>query len=339
MTSPARTLHACSMHTRLKTLVVTAVVLLAGVVCCTPSEAQYNGPPTNLDRSGNVIPTADQTSLYPNTPDTLLASGDLLTIRLFGDTDYNVNVRVGVDGTVLMPLIGIVNLQGLSITAAEELIAHKLETAGMYKNPQVLLQISEGPNAIITVAGEMHAVVPVIGARSLYAVLASGGGLPNSASRTVTILRPGKADPISVDIGNDPMHSAAGNLPIFPGDTVVVSRIGVVYILGEFRSPGVIPLTNYGPLTLTQVTALVGGPVFDAKYNELHIIRTVGDHRTVSTLNIKDVLYGRRPDPIIQPNDIIFLPPSTLKASVANGSLGSILGVISFAIAVITTIR
>ena len=135
------------------------------------------------------------------------------------------------------------------------------------------------------------------------------------------------------------MHSSAANIPMFPGDTVIVSRIGVVYVMGEFRTPGVVNMTNYGPLTLTQVSAQVGGPVYDAKYGELHIIRTVGDHRTVTTLNIKNVLYGKAPDPIMQPNDIVFLPPSGFKASIANGSLGSILGIISFGIAAITTFR
>ncbi|MGI4826741.1 MAG: polysaccharide biosynthesis/export family protein [Janthinobacterium lividum] len=300
---------------------------------------QYNGPPTSADHSNVTSVTNDQSVLFPNTPDTVLAPGDQITIRVFTDTDYNLSVRLGTDGTVLLPLIGMVDLRGLTITNAEETIARKLESAGMYRNPQVLIQITEGPSAIITVAGEMHAVIPVVGSRSLYAVIAQGGGLPTSASRTVTVFRAGQSQPVTVDIGNDPLHSNAGNIPIFPGDTVVVSRIGVVYVMGEFHNPGIVNMTNYGPLTLTQVSAQVGGPVYDAKYGSLHIIRTVGDHRTVVTLNIKDVLYGKAPDPIMQPNDIVFLPPSGFKASLANGSLGSILGLISFGIAAITTFR
>ncbi len=301
--------------------------------------AQYNGPPTSADRATSAIPTQDPSLLYPATPEPLLAPGDQIAIRLYGDPDYNFTGRISVDGTVLLPLIGIVPLRGQSITSAEELIAGRLEAAGMYRNPQVILTLAEGPNAIVTLGGEMHAVVPVVGSRSLYAVLAAGGGLPSSASRTLTILRPGRAEPISVDIGNDPLHSAAANVPLLPGDTVVVSRIGVVYVSGEFRNPGVVPITNYGPLTLTQVSAIVGGPVWDARYGQLHIIRTVGDHRTVTTLNIKNVLYGKAADPIMQPNDIIFLPPSPIKSSLANGSLGSVLGVLSFALATFYTIR
>lgn len=330
-------------HPRLRGLFGVALQHAIGLLLVTAlplaARAQYNGPATPSDQTAVNTQAADQAALFPSTPETILTPGDMVSIRVYGDPDYAVSVRISVDGTVLLPLLGIVPLQGLNVTTAEEMIARRLESAGMYRNPQVILQITEGPSAIITVAGEMHTVLPVVGSRSLYAVIAAGGGLPNTASRTITILRPGRAQPITVDIGTDPLHSAAGNIPIFPGDTVMVSRIGVVYVSGEFHNPGVVQMTNYAPLTLTQVSAMVGGPVWDGKYNALHIIRTVGDHRTVTTLNIKNVLYGKAPDPIMQPNDIVFLPPSPFKSSLANGSLGSVLGVVSFALATFYTIR
>ena len=303
------------------------------------SRGQYTGPPTMADHGLVATTTTDQSQLYPSTPETSLNAGDEITLRLFGVTDYTFSGRIAVDGTVLLPLIGVPRLQGLSITQAEQYIAKRLQDDGDYRDPQVILSLAEGPNTTITLAGEMHGVVPVFGSRSLYAALSVGGGLPSSASRVVTVLRPGRSAPIIVDLGNDPVHSAAANIPLFPGDTIVVARIGVVYVNGEFKNPGVVPITNYGPLTLSQVSSVVGGPLFDAKYSELHIIRTVGDHRTVSTLNMKDVLYGKAPDPIMQPNDIVFLPPSTLKQSLQNGSFGSLIGVLSFALAAIYTVR
>ncbi len=315
--------------------VILATLLFAGPCAL----AQYNGPPTSADRSYVTSTTTDRTVLYPTTPEPLLAPGDQIAVRLFSDSEYAFAGRLSLDGTVLLPLLGVVPLNGLSITQAEQDIAQRLQAAGMYRDPQVILTLTEGRNALITLTGEMHAVVPVVGSKPLYTVLAAGGGLPNSASRNLTILRPGRAEPISVDIGNDPLHSAAANIPLLPGDTVVVSRIGVVYVSGEFRSPGVVPITNFGPLTLTQVSAIVGGPQWDARYGQLHIIRTVGDHRTVTTLDIKKVLYGKAPDPIMQPNDIVFLPPSPIKTPLANGSLGSVLGVLSFALATFYTLR
>lgn len=315
-------------------LLALALLLIASGLGYGQGTVPVNSPA--MDANGL---TTDQTLLYPATPESVLASGDEISVKLFGVADYTFTGRIAVDGTVQLPLIGITQLRGLSVTQAEQLIAKRLQDAGQYRDPQVILTLAEGPNATVTLSGEMHGIVPVVGSRSLYAALSVGGGLPSSASRTIAILRPGRTEPIVVDIGIDPAHSAAANIPLFPGDTVVVSRIGVVYVSGEFKTPGTVPLTNYGPLTLSQVSALVGGPQYDAKYNELHIIRTVGNRRTVSTVNIKDVLYGKAPDPILQPNDILFLPPSGIKQSLANGSFGAILGVLSFALATIYTVR
>lgn len=313
--------------------------MLSAALFSSSALAQFNGPPTAADRGASVSPTVDQASLYPSTPEQLLAPGDQISIRLFGEPDYTFTGRIALDGSVYLPLIGSTRLQGLSIAAAEQLIAQRLRDAGMYRDPQVNVGLTEGPNAVVTMTGELHAVLPVVNSRTLYTAIAAAGGLQASSSRTVTVLRPGHETPISVDIGNDPDHSAAGNIPLFPGDTVIVSRIGVVYVSGQFRNPGVVNMNNYGPLTLSQVSAQVGGPAWDAKYGATHIIRTVGDHRTVTTVNIKDVLYGKAPDPIMQPNDIVFLPPSPIKTPLANGSLGSILGVLSFALATFYTLR
>jgi polysaccharide biosynthesis/export protein len=232
-------------------------------------------------------------------------------------------------------LIGIVHLEGLSVIQAEQLIAEKLVTDGMYKDPQVTLQITEGPNAVVTIIGETHAVVPVIGSRHLLDVLSTAGGLPPTASHVITINRPGVDKPIVIDLGTDPMRSSLANIPVFPGDTIVVSRIGIVYMLGSFGSAsGTIPLNAYTPLTLTEATALSGGIKFEGRFADLRIIRTVGDQRTVAVYNIKKVLDGKAPDPILQPNDIVYLPPVPFKQLLSSGGLGTILSIADLALIV-----
>jgi polysaccharide biosynthesis/export protein len=297
--------------------------------------AQFSGPATSSTATYNqtVTATTDRAILYPGERDVVLTVGDVITIHLFSDAKYSPVVRVNNDGTVLLPLIGIVHLEGLSVTQAEQLIAEKLDADGMYRDPQVTLQITEGPNAVATVIGEVHGVVPVVGSRHLLDVLSSAGGLPPAASHVITINRPGVAKPIVVDLGTDPLLSSLGNIPIFPGDTIVVSRIGIVYMLGSFTSAtGTISLNAYTPLTLTEATALSGGIKWEGRFADLRIIRTVGDHRTVAVYNIKKVLDGKAPDPILQPNDIVYLPPVPFKQLITSGGLGTILGLVDLAL-------
>jgi polysaccharide export outer membrane protein len=297
--------------------------------------AQFSGPATSSTATYNqsLTTTTDQAILYPGERDVVLTIGDVIAIRQFTDQEYAPVVRINNDGTVLLPYIGVLHLEGLSVTQAEQLIEEKLKADGIYRDPQVTLQISEGPNAVATIIGEVHAVVPIVGSRHLFDVLSVGGGLPPTASHVITINRPGVAKPIVIDLGTDPLQSSLANIPIFPGDTIVVSRIGIVYVLGSFTSAaGTIPLNAYTPLTLTEATALSGGIKWEGRFADLRIIRTVGDHRTVAVYNIKKVLDGEAPDPILQPNDIVYLPPVPLKQLVTSGGLGTILGLVDLAL-------
>ena len=319
-------------RSRLLLLSFLAMLLL---VSCSASVAQFSGPGPTIQTPSTATVTTDRALLFPAARDPILAVGDLIQIRVFEQPDYTPEVRVGADGSVLLPLIGTVNLSGKTVSQAERIIEQHLIDAQIYRSPQVTVQLVEGPNQISTVVGEVHAVVPIVGSRRLLDVLATAGGLPPTASHVITISRPGVAEPIIVDLGTDPLRSGLANIPIFAGDTIIISRIGVVYMLGAFKNPTTIPLTQYSPLTLMEATALSGGLAFQGKYDDVRLIRTVGDHRTVVKLDIQRILHGKAPDPILQANDIVFLPDSAIKAAMSNGSLGTLLGIVSLLLAVI----
>lgn len=298
------------------------------------ARAQFSGPAVDNTNTVNrpITFTTDPAILYPGPRDLKLAAGDLISVHVFGTADYSPPVRVSVDGSVQLPLIGIVPLDGLTLHEAESLIAERLMTAGMYRNPQVTIQLTESPGQVVTVVGEMHGTVPVVGQKRLLDVLSAAGGLPVTASHTITINRPGVDQPIIVNLGTDPARSALANIPVFPHDTVVVSRVGVVYVLGAFHTQGAIPLNQNSPLTLMQVAALGGGPGFEGKFDDLRIIRTVGYDRKVVRVDIQKVISGKAPDPVLEADDIVFLPPSNFKAAIKAGGIGTLIGIASFLI-------
>ncbi len=174
--------------------------------------------------------------------------------------------RVTVDGNVQLPLIGLVQVAGLTVNRAEDVIARRLSDAGMYLNPQVTVQVTEAASQFASVGGELHAIVPIAGERRLLDVLAAAGNFPLTASRVITIVRPGVAEPIVVDLGSDPALSAKANIRILPGDSILVSRVGVVYMLGAFKQQGAIPLQQNSPLTLMQATSLAQGVGFEGEF-------------------------------------------------------------------------
>jgi polysaccharide export outer membrane protein len=305
------------------------------VLGCLPAAAQFNGPtlPPDITVNRPATLTTDPAILFPASRDIQLGGGDLISLKVFGPGDYAATVRIGIDGKVQLPLIGVVSLQGLTITGAETFIAQKLVDAGMFVDPQVTIQLIEGPRAVVTLIGEVHGIVPIMGERRLLDVLAAGGGLPASASHIITINRPGLDQPIVVDLGTDPARSALANIPIFGGDTIVVGRVGVIYVLGAFKTQGAIAVTQNSPLTLLQVASLSGGPNYEGNYSDLRIIRTTGNTRTLVKVDINKVMFGKAPDPVLQADDVVFLPTNNLKAIIKSGGVGTLLGVVSLLLA------
>ena len=325
---------ACrNAHPRLLHCVLVCAVLAAGWTgWAAPAFAQANisgaqsGGAATQATPASATPIANQSMLYPG-EDFQLAPGDLILVKLFNQGDYQATVRVGLDGAVQLPYIGSVPLQGLTVRAAQTLIAERLRAEEYYRDPEVIIQVLDTVNGSAIVTGEMHFTVPVATERSLKDVLLTAGGLPANASHTVKIVRPGLADPIVVDLGTDLASSATANIPVHPHDIIQITRASVVYVLGAFKSQGAVPLDQSSPLTLLQLAALSGGIGFEGQYNDLRLIRTVGTERKVVDVDIKKVRDGKAPDPVLQPNDIVFLPTNQMKAVLKNLGVGGVIGI------------
>jgi polysaccharide biosynthesis/export protein len=300
---------------------------------CFSAQAQFTGQAVNPDTPVNVptTVTTDPAILFPERPPLVLDQGDLLNVHIYGSADYSPVVRVAADGTIQLPLIGILAVRDLSVEEAETRIAKALIDGGMYKNPQVNIQVVEAPNHVINVVGEVKspALIPAAAARRLLDALNGAGGMLTTASHTITILRSSVPDPIVVELGSDPVHSASADIPVFSGDTIIVSRMGSYYVLGSVKSQGVFPLEPNSPTTLIDALAVAGGPFFEAKQSQVRIIRTIGNTRKEVRIDMARVVAGKDPDPIIAADDIIYIPSSTLKAAIKSGGIGTLFGIAS----------
>jgi polysaccharide export outer membrane protein len=270
--------------------------------------------------------------LYPG-EDFRLGAGDLISVRLFLVQDYTATVRLDENGNVQLPLIGSVPLGGLSVRQAQALIADRLRQGEYYRQPDVIIQVIQTVNGTALITGEMHAEVPVTQQRSLREVLLYAGGLPATASHTIKIVRRGQKDPVVVNLGTDLASSSAAEMPVLPHDIIQVTRASVVYVLGAFARQGAVPLDQATPLTLLQCASISGGINYEGKFSNLRIIRTYGNDRKFVNVDIKRIREGKDPDPVLQANDIVYLPPSNIKAVTKNLGVGGVLGLFSLILA------
>ncbi|MGH9502212.1 MAG: polysaccharide biosynthesis/export family protein [Terriglobales bacterium] len=247
-----------------------------------------------------------------------IGSGDLLKIGVFGAPESDQEVRVDPDGNVSLNFIGAVHVAGLSNTEAQKLIAKKLQDGGFFTHPQVAVFTKEYATQGVSVLGEVlkPGVYPLLGSRRLFDVLSMAGGTSPKAGRVISIShRDHPQTPLSVTLSNDANESAKSNIQVFPGDTVVVSRAGVVYVVGDVHKPSGVIMDNGSEMTVLQAIAMAEGTNPTAKLNNAKLIRRTPNGPKEYPLALQDMLSSKAPDMRLQAEDIIFVPNSAAKTA------------------------
>jgi polysaccharide export outer membrane protein len=279
------------------------------------SSSAITGLPTSglsgqLGVSGNsqLAPASLQISL-----------GDLLEISVFDTPQLSSRLRVNNRGDILLPLAGYVHVQGLTAPEAAQAVAQKLIDTQIMLKPQVSVFIAEYATQGVTMAGEIRSpgVYPLLGPRTLLDMVTMAGGLGPDASKTISIIHrsdPSKVITVRMNVSvQTPETFAAESYPIQPGDTIFVARSGIIYIVGDLKTPGGYQVEHNDRLTLLDAVALAGGPTQTSKLSDARLIRK-GEHgREELQVDLKKLLYGAGPDMLLQDGDILFVPVSQRK--------------------------
>ncbi len=245
----------------------------------------------------------------------IIGAGDLLHITLFREHDLDQTVRVKDAGTVSLELVGEVAVKGLSSADAARLIAERYKAGGFLNHPQAAVMVEESARQQVAVLGEVAhpGTIPITSPRSLLDVLSQAGGLTAVADRHVTIRREGEA-PITVFLSNKPDSALShADVPVQPGDTVLVPKAGIVYVLGDVGRPGGFVMQDDARLSLLQAVSLASGANKTASENRARLIRKNGNGFTETPLLLKNIERGKQADPQLEADDIVFVPFSLAK--------------------------
>jgi len=283
-------------------------------------------PAPNLGRdtrtaAATAIPATTAAPAAVSLFDIHIGAGDLLEIAVFGAPEFNKQVRVSSSGDVSLPLIGVVRLAGLSTAEAEKLVEKKLLDGGYFTDPHVSIFEKEYQTQGISVLGEVQkpGIYPMLGSHRLFDVISAAGGTTPKAGNQVTITHRDQGQPPETvtlaDAGSD---STRNNPEILPGDTVVIQKAGVVYVVGDVRMPGGF-IMDKPVLTVLQALAMAQGANPTAKLNSARLIRRSGDERQEVPIELKKILASKAPDINMQADDILFVPNSAAKSAMRRG--------------------
>jgi len=264
----------------------------------------------------------------PTSSPLVVGAGDLIEVAVFDTPELSGKFRVSENGEISFPLIGVIHVSDLSTTQIEQEIRKSLITGQLVLDPQVSVMIDEYSTQGITVLGavEKPGVFPPMGGRSLYEVISLAGGLSPLAGMTATISHHGDTTGTDVLIRDEHGKIKGANLPLRPGDTVVIQRADVYYVLGAVTKPGGFVL-DQPKITVTEALALAEGFTRSAALGKATIFRQQGNEMVKIDLSLKPILDGKMTDIALEPGDLLYLPDSAGKALLyqgLNGALGSL---------------
>jgi len=245
-----------------------------------------------------------------------LGHGDLVEVNVYNVPELNTRTRVSGTGDIDMPLVNRVHVEGLTVDEAEKAIEQRLEHGGFVRNPHVQLFVSEYTSDGTSVLGEVAkpGVYPVLGEQRLFNLLSAAGGLSPAAGTSITITHKAEPDkPIVVAISRNLEDHPDSNVPIYPGDTVMVRRADVVYVVGDVNRPSGFLMDNGGKLSVLQAIALAGGTTSTAKLSGVRIIRKGPEGVSEIPVSLKKMLQAKTADVPLQANDVLFVPASARK--------------------------
>ncbi len=251
----------------------------------------------------------------------LIGPGDLLHVSILREPELDQHVRVLDSGDVVLALAGDVSVQGLTPAAAALRIADRYREGQFLLHPAVTVFVEEFAGETVTVLGQVQhpGSVHLDSPRTLIDVLALAGGLTEVADRHIVIQRGGPGgERMHVFLSNGADAALNANLLVRPGDTVLVPKAGIVYVLGDVAHPGGYVMQNDSRMSVLQAIALASGASKTASEKHVRLVRNVDGITQSISLPLRDMERGRDPDVPLQANDILYVPFSLAR----NISLG-----------------
>ncbi len=243
--------------------------------------------------SGAAAPTTSSASAA--SPEYRLGAGDVVRISVFQNPDLALEARLSDGGAISYPLLGTVQLGGLSVAEAERRIADGLRDGNFVRQPQVSVLVMQVRGSQVSVLGHVGKPgrYPIeAGELKLTELLAQAGGIAPTGGDVVVVVgtRHGQPMRIEVDVpGSFAGDARASDIVLHNRDTIWVDRAPQAYIYGEVQRPGALRLER--GMTLMQALATGGGLTLRGTEKGIRVHRRGADGRVqVLTPTMDDVL-------------------------------------------------
>jgi polysaccharide biosynthesis/export protein len=239
--------------------------------------------------------------------DYIIGEGDVLKITVYDHDDLTTVARVSGDGVIAFPLIGQIDVKGLTLSQISQKIATLLSD-GYIVNPQVNIFIQEFRSKKAFIMGEVTKpglyVLP--GQTTFLSVLSEAGGLTKEAGYKAIIKRKVNSSDrneeiITIDLKRlIEKGDTSLDVPIMDGDSIYITKAGVFYVTGEVKKPDAYKFEE--GTTVIKAITMGGGFSDKASKGRVKIIRKKAGK--------EEVLEKVSMDEPVLPDDVVVVPES-----------------------------
>lgn len=281
--------------------------MFRSVLCCLAASLVFaqaqapTQPTTQPAPAAPANPAGIQDSTY------VLRPNDVIQLDVYGEPDLSGSVRILKTGHASFPLIGSIEISGLSIATASKKI-HDLYGKDYLVDPKLTLTVQEYTTDYISVIGAVTSPgqipIPVAGNLDLATAMATAGGLAANAdeNRILLVKASGASTTYSM---NSIIEGNSGRVVLEAGDRIIVNQSAFVgksvTMLGQVARQGPMAFPVSGKLDLVAAIAMAGGLTDLA--NERKV--TVNRKGKITELDYREISQrGDRPF-MLQPDDIV----------------------------------
>lgn len=302
---------------------------LAVTGCQTPGTKlnPYQEPqmPSSLTmQSVQTTNQLDQSLLKPSEELFTLGPGDRVEIELLNDIGSRTLTSVGPDGKLYFNLLPGVDVWGLTLTQARELMEKEFQKF-VREKPQVFITLREVASKRVWLLGrfQVPGVYSMTNSTTLLDAILQAGGPANFSGdkdlsvanntddladlRRSFVIRKGKVLPVDfhrllkqADLSQN-IYLEADDFVYMPPAT---SR--EVYVLGAVAQPRSIAYSD--DLTLVGAIANAGGKIQYAYLSHVAVVRGSLTDPKIAIVNYQDIVTGRARDIPLEPRDIVYVP-------------------------------
>lgn len=249
---------------------------------------------------------------------------DVLEVSVFewetNDQTKTLHLRVSETGIISLPMVGPLNVSGMSVQEIQAAIEDALRDKGVLQDPRVGVWVSEFRSRQISVIGSVHQP----GAYAIHQnvstlldmVSLAGGPLDNAGSIAYVIRSSGRGqapERIKVDLEELLQKGQTDQNPVLgAGDVVFVPRAPLIYVYGAVRQAG--GFTFRKQLRVLESIALAGGFSDMASHSDVALIRRSEDGtERVYKLDVDRIEAGKDPNIFMRDGDVLRIHESTPK--------------------------